>query len=148
MGAFKDQILKLILDGLADLQSGQRGIDRRLDRIEGALANQTKEIKAMSIAEKQAIADLTASIAAEKTVIDGVSTLVDGAVAQLKDLGAQLATAIQDLADQGANVTALTALKAQVDENAAALSGDKDKLAAAVVTGTPAAPPADAPPGA
>lgn len=124
MGAFKELVILEL-----------RSIRLQLGRIEKALSTQDQEIKTMSTASKQAIADLTASIAAEKTVVDGTAALVDGAVTILKDLS-------QQLADAGTDATALADLKTAVDAQAAELSGAKDKLSAAVVTGTPAAPPA------
>lgn len=103
----------------------QQAILRSVWRMEIETEKEERQMSDIS----DAVAKISAAVAAESSVIDSVEVLANGMSQQIKDLAAQLAGS----ADVGAAVAALNELSAAVDAKAS-------ELAANVTANTPAAP--------
>ena len=99
------------------------GHQAQLDRIEAMLAVVLRLLNQQGKILMSTVADLTAAVAAEQTVVSSAVTLINGLVAQL--------AAAQAAGNQAAFDACVSAIQAQTSS-----------LAAAVQAGTPAAPPA------
>ncbi len=107
--------------------------DPRIDQVLNLLTKLTAKEDKMAIDVTKLVAD----VAAERTVIDGAITLLNGQTATLIDLKTQLAAAIA-----ANDPAAMQAVQDALDKAATDLESQKTDLANAIVANTPAAPAA------
>lgn len=121
-GAKKTAVLKHLVSLVLTLQERHTEMASKLDQYVAQF--------------NAALADNTAKIQAQTTVIGGVKTLLEGLVAQNAALKTQLEEAIANGGDPATLQPIIDALNTQDD----AIQANTDALAAAVAANTPQAP--------
>ncbi len=126
--------LNINLTGLNELLQHNRKLDKILEFF--LLINKKNDQIMATLADVQAKnQQLLEAVAAEDNVIDSAVLLIEGNVAVLADIKAQLAAAIA----AGGDPAQLQTLSDSIDSNIADVNAKKDQLAAAVAAGTPSA---------